>query len=47
MWDMVKNWAKEKGESKDGLLNFVRKKLKVSSNIQKVLVPLHILTTKV
>jgi hypothetical protein len=34
MWDMVKNWAKEKGESKDSVLNFVRKKFKVPSNVQ-------------
>jgi hypothetical protein len=40
MWDMVKNWAKEKGESEDSVLNFVRKKFKVPSNIRKVLVPL-------
>jgi hypothetical protein len=25
MWDMVKNWAKEKRESKDSVLNFLRK----------------------
>jgi hypothetical protein len=28
MWDMVKDGAKEKGESKDSVLNFMRKKLK-------------------
>jgi hypothetical protein len=33
MWDMVKNWAKEKGESKHSVLNFV-KKFKVPSNVQ-------------
>jgi len=42
MWDMVKNWAKEKRESQDNVVNFVRKKFKVCSNIQKVLVPLQI-----
>ncbi len=34
MWDMVKNWAKEKGESEDNVLNFVRnKKFKMPSNV--------------
>jgi hypothetical protein len=40
MWDMVKSWAKEKGESKDVIVNFVKKKFKVFSNVQEVLVPL-------
>jgi hypothetical protein len=34
MWDMVKNWAKKKGESKDSVVNFVRKNFKVPSNVQ-------------
>jgi hypothetical protein len=33
MWDMVNIWAKEKGESKDNVVNFVRKKFKVPSNV--------------
>jgi hypothetical protein len=40
MWDMVKNWAKEKGESEDSVVNFMKKKFKVPSNVQEVLVPL-------
>jgi hypothetical protein len=31
--DMVKNWAKEKGKSKDSVLNFMRKKFKVPSKV--------------
>jgi hypothetical protein len=38
MWDMVKKWAKEKRELEDNVVNFVRKKFKVRSNIQEVLV---------
>jgi hypothetical protein len=34
------NWAKEKGELKGGVVNFTRKKFKVLSNVQEVLVPL-------
>jgi hypothetical protein len=34
------NWAKEKGELKDSVVNFVRKKFKMFSNVQEVLVPL-------
>jgi len=33
MWDMVKIWAKIKRESKDSVMNFVRKKFKVPSNV--------------
>jgi hypothetical protein len=33
MWDMVKNWMKEKGELEDSVVNFVRKEFKVLSNI--------------
>jgi hypothetical protein len=33
MWDMVKNWAKEKGELESSVVNFVRKKFKVLSNV--------------
>ncbi len=40
MLDMVKNWAKEKGELEDSVLDFVRKKFKVLSNVQEVLVPI-------
>jgi hypothetical protein len=29
MWDMVKNWVKEKGELKDSVVNFMRKKFKM------------------
>jgi hypothetical protein len=38
--EMVKNWAKEKGESEDSVVNLM-KKFKVPSNVQEVLVPLH------
>jgi hypothetical protein len=34
------NWAKEKGELEDSVVNFTRKKFKVLSNVQEVLVPL-------
>jgi hypothetical protein len=37
---MVKNWAKEKGELEDNVVNFLRKKFKVPSNICEVLAPL-------
>jgi hypothetical protein len=40
MWDMVKKWAKEKGQSTDNVVNFVRKKFKEPSNICEVLAPL-------
>jgi hypothetical protein len=30
---MVKNWVKEKGESKNSVENFMRKKLKVPSKV--------------
>jgi hypothetical protein len=32
MWDMVKNWAKEKGELEDNVVNFVRKKFEMPCN---------------
>jgi len=32
MWDMVKNWAKEKGELEDSVVNFVRKKFEMPCN---------------
>ncbi len=34
------NWAKEKKELEDSVVNFTKKKFKVLSNIQEVLVPL-------
>jgi hypothetical protein len=33
MWDMVKNWAKEKGELEDNVVNLMKMKFKVPSNI--------------
>jgi hypothetical protein len=36
----VKIWAKEKGELEGSVVNFVKKKFKVPSNVWKVLVPL-------
>jgi hypothetical protein len=33
MWDMVEIWAKEKGELGDSVVNFVREKFKVHSNV--------------
>jgi hypothetical protein len=33
MWDMVKIWAKEKGELEGSVVNFVKKKFKVPSNV--------------
>jgi hypothetical protein len=34
------NWAKEKGELEDNVVNFVKKNFKVLSIVQEVLVPL-------
>jgi len=33
MWDMVEIWAKEKRELENSVVNFVRKKFKVLSNV--------------
>jgi hypothetical protein len=33
MWDIMKNWVKEKGELEDNVVNFEKKKFKVRSNV--------------
>ncbi len=39
LWDIVKNWIKKKGESKDNVIKFVRKKFNVPIEMKVVLLP--------
>jgi hypothetical protein len=40
LWDIVKNWIKNKGESKDNVIKFVKKKFIVPIKMKVVLIPL-------
>ncbi len=42
MWDIVKNWIKEKGELKGSVIEFVQKKFLVATNVDVVLIPLQV-----
>jgi hypothetical protein len=40
LWDIVKNWIKEKGKLEDNVIKFVRKKFNMPIKVNVVLVPL-------
>jgi hypothetical protein len=40
LWDIVKNWIKAKGKSKNNVIKFVRKKFIVPIEVKVVLIPL-------
>jgi hypothetical protein len=40
LWNIVKNWIKEKGESKDNVIKFVRNNFNVPIEVKVVLIPL-------
>jgi hypothetical protein len=40
LWDIMKNWIKENGKSKDNVIKFVRKKFNVPIEMKVVLIPL-------